>query len=70
MRSEYLGAAIVPDGFLGATIQVHLCYDPESLHTIGVWTGGTFTTEIPPALSATEALWLIAHHPICKRYQS
>ena len=69
MRTTYLHSATVSDGFCGATIIVHLCYDPESCHTIGVWSGGVFNTEVPPATDATEAAGLIAHHPVCKRYR-
>jgi len=67
MRTEYLGSVMVPDGFCGATIQIHLCYDPKSRCTIGVWTGGTFRTQVPPAVDANEAKWLITNHPACKQ---
>jgi len=67
MRTEHIKSVIVPDGFLGATIQINLCYDPESKKTIGVWTGGTFTSQVPLAVDATEAEWLINNHPACKQ---
>lgn len=67
MRTDYIQSAIVPNGFSGTSIQIHLCYDPASLNTLAVWSGGFYRSQVPPAVDAREAAWLIANHPSCKQ---
>lgn len=64
MRTEYIGIIDTPSGYFGDTEPAHLCYDPETLKTYSVYPFGWHTSEIPPAISKEEVVWLINNHPI------
>ena len=66
MRTEYLGCYSVPDGYFGDRAICHFCFDPETGRTLAVHLFGFHASEVPPAVSAVEARWLITYHPICK----
>ena len=71
MKTEYIGAFQVPDGYFGEKAIVHLCFDLHTFCTIEVRETGYFRSCIPQATTKEEVEWLMKNNPTCKgRYKS
>ena len=68
MRSSYLKAVKIPDGYSGETKVVHAVYDPQSNLILHVCSGGYFRSPLPSAIDKDEANWLIDNHSVSKNY--
>lgn len=66
MRTEYIGAYQVPDGYFGDDAIVHLCFDPQTNYCLEVCATGCFRSCVPPTTTKYGAEWLIQNHPTCK----
>jgi len=69
MKTTYLGAYTIPDGYFGATAIAHFCYDPDSQKTLAVHPFGFHSTFVPLAMDYKEAEWLLKNHPHTKIYK-
>lgn len=66
MKTEYIGAFVVPDGYFGDKALIHLCFDQRTLCCIEVHATGFFRSVIPLATTKDEVMWLMGNHPACK----
>ena len=68
MRTTYLGAKSVQNGYAGRRQIVHLCFDPETGFTLEVHPLGWHSALIPSACDADEAAWLLENDPTARRH--
>ena len=68
MRSIYLKATKIPDGYFGETKVVHAVYDPQSNLILHVCSGGYSRSPLPSAIDKDEANWLIDNHSVSRNY--
>ena len=55
MKTEYIGAFQVPDGYFGDNAIVYLCFDPQKHCCLEINNTGYFRSCIPPAITREEA---------------
>lgn len=58
----------VPDGYFGDRTHAGFAFDPESGKTLVVHDSGFHQSLLPPAIDLRESKWLLANHPLAKKY--
>ena len=67
MKTYYIGAYEVPDGYFGEKAIIHLVFDEQTTCCYEVSQEGYFRSQIPPALTVDEVTWLLNNRPQEKR---
>jgi len=67
-RELIFASGTVMDGYFGAIADCSFAYDPQSQKILVILQYGFFPSLLPLATDLPEAKWLLANHPIAKKY--
>ena len=66
MKTEYIGAYKVKDGYNGHTTNVFLVFDPDRCAVLEVTPCGYHLASVPKCIDEKEADWMVKNHPLAR----